>query len=60
MVAFAEDASRARRGNAPQNLSALRKMALRRVAKDDSKLSKKKRRFKAAMNLNYLEKILQL
>jgi predicted transposase YbfD/YdcC len=59
-VTFAEDASRARRGNAPQNLSALRKMALHRVAKDDSKLSKKKRRFKAAMNLNYLEKILQL
>lgn len=59
-VTFGEDASRARRGNAPQNLSVLRKMALHRIAMDDSKLSKKKRRFKAAMNLGYLEKVLRL
>jgi predicted transposase YbfD/YdcC len=59
-ITFKEDANRSRTGNAPQNLNILRKMALHRIAKDDSKLSKKKRRFKASMNLDYLDKILNL
>lgn len=59
-ITFKEDANRSRTGNAPQNLNILRKMALHRVTKDDSKLSKKKRRFKASMNLDYLDKILNL
>ena len=59
-VTFREDGSRARSGNAAENLNILRKLALRRVAKDDSKLSKKKRRFKAAMSLEYLNRLLRL
>lgn len=59
-VTFGEDDSRARTNNAPQNLNILRKLALRRVAKDDSKLSKKKRRFKASLNNQYLEHLLRL
>ena len=59
-VTFGEDASRARRGYAAENLSLMRKVALHRITKDRSKLSKRKRRYKAAMNLEYLEKILHL
>lgn len=59
-VTFAEDASRARSGNAPQNLNILRKVALRRLKKDDTKLSQKKRRFKASLNRDYLDHILGL
>jgi len=59
-VTFAEDANRARSGHAPENLSILRKLALHRIAMDDSRLSKRKRRYKAAMNLDYLEKVLRL
>jgi predicted transposase YbfD/YdcC len=59
-VTFGEDASRARTKNAPENLNVFRKLALRRVAKDDSKLSKRKRLFKASMNIQYLDKLLRL
>ena len=59
-VTFGEDASRARSKNAPENLNIMRKLALRRVAKDDSKLSRKKRLFKASMNIQYLDKLLRL
>ena len=57
-VTFKEDASRASKGWGPQNLSALRKIALQRVAHMEDKLSLKKRRFRAALNLVYLENIL--
>ena len=59
-VTFEEDASRARSGNAALNLSILRKMALHRIKYDSSKLSLMKRRFKALMNLDYLDRLLQL
>jgi len=59
-VTFAEDACRARTGNAPENLNILRKIALHRISRDDSKISKKKRRFRASMNTDYLEKILKI
>lgn len=59
-VTFREDDCRARSGNAAQNLNVIRKLALRRIAKDNSKLSKKKRRFKASMNIQYLDKVLRL
>lgn len=59
-VTFAEDASRARSGNAPQNLNIMRKVALRKIKKDDTKLSQKKRRFKASLNQDYLDRILGL
>jgi len=57
-VTFNEDASRSRTGNAPQNLNILRKMALHRIARMDDKLSLKKRRFRASMNVNYLQSVL--
>lgn len=59
-VTFAEDACRARTGNAPENLNIFRKIALHRISRDNSKISKKKRRFRASMNTDYLEKVLKL
>ena len=56
-VTFKEDASRSRKGNAPQNLNILRKMALHRITRMKDQLSLKKRRFRASMNLGYLQKI---
>jgi len=59
-VTFSEDANRSRTGNAPQNLNILRKMALHRISKMDDKLSLKKRRFRASMNVDYLRKVVGL
>ncbi len=59
-VTFDEDSSRARMGNAPLNLSTMRKMALHRIKKDNAKLSQKKRRFRASMNTDYLDQLLNL
>lgn len=58
-VTFKEDASRARKGHAPENLNILRKIALQRIDLLTDKLSKKKRRYKAAMNREYLKNILK-
>ncbi len=57
-VTFNEDANRSRKGFAPQNLNILRKMALHRISKMKDKLSLKKRRFRASMNVKYLGKVL--
>lgn len=57
-VTFREDANRSRKGNAPQNLNSLRKMALQRISRMDDKLSLKKRRYRASMNPEYLYKVL--
>lgn len=57
-VTFGEDASRARSGNAPVNLNILRKMALQRIRQMKDKRSLKKRRFRAALNQDYLLEIL--
>jgi len=57
-VTFNEDANRSRSGNAPQNLNILRKMALHRIAGIKDKLSLKKRRFRASMNVQYLQKVI--
>lgn len=57
-VTFNEDANRSRNGNAPQNLNILRKMALHRISRMKDKLSLKKRRFRASMNVEYLRKVL--
>ncbi len=56
-VTFDEDANRSRTGNAPQNLNVLRKMALQRISRMNDKLSLKKRRFRASMNVDYLRKV---
>jgi predicted transposase YbfD/YdcC len=57
-VTFKEDACRARIGNAPENLSAIRKLALHMIAKADDKLSLKKRQYKAALDSAYMIKLI--
>jgi len=59
-VTFNEDACRARTGYAPENLNILRKMALKKIADIQDKLSLKKRRYKASMDTNYLELVINL
>ena len=60
-VAFAEDASRKRAGNAAQNYSMLLKIALNILKNESSKkLSIKSKRLEAAWNEDYLLKILNL
>jgi hypothetical protein len=55
-VTFREDACRARTGNAPLNLSTLRKFALQLLSIQKDKLSLKKRQYKAALDIGYLKK----
>jgi predicted transposase YbfD/YdcC len=57
-VTFKEDACRARKGYAPENLSTLRKLALQIIKEQKDKLSLKKRRLKAAYDSNYLKKLI--
>ena len=57
-VTFKEDACRARAGNAPLNLSTIRKFALQILSNQNDKLSLKKRQYKAALDINYLKKII--
>lgn len=59
-VTFGEDASRARSQNAPENLNILRKIALQRITQMKDKLSKKKRRYRASLNNDYLKKVLKI
>jgi predicted transposase YbfD/YdcC len=54
-VTFREDDCRARKGNAPENLATLRKLALQIITEHDDKLSLKKRRVKAAFDIEYLK-----
>jgi len=53
-VTFLEDSCRARKGNAPENLATLRKLALQIIAEYDDKLSLKKRRVKAAYDIELM------
>jgi predicted transposase YbfD/YdcC len=57
-ITFNEDANRSRTRNAPENLNTLRKIALHRIEKMDDKLSLKKRRFRASMNMDYLTDVI--
>jgi len=60
-VAFSEDASRKRQGNATQNFSILKKIALNLLKKDTTtKVGLKSRRLKAAWSNSYLLRILKL
>jgi predicted transposase YbfD/YdcC len=59
-VVFREDDSRVRAGNAAQNLALIRKLALSMLSREKScKRGIKVKRFKAALDLQYLLKILQ-
>jgi predicted transposase YbfD/YdcC len=57
-VTFREDACRAREGDAPLNLSTVRKFALQILSNQKDKLSLKKRQYKAALDIGYLKKII--
>jgi predicted transposase YbfD/YdcC len=59
-VTFMEDACRTRSGNAPQNLSTMRKFCLQVLSSVDDKLSLKKRQYKAALDFSYMLKILKI
>lgn len=58
-VTFREDDCRARKGHASQNLSVLRKVALHIVSEQKDKLSMKRRLYKAALDIEYLKKLLE-
>jgi hypothetical protein len=57
-VTFKEDASRAGKGHASENLSTLRKLALQIIKEQKDRLSLRKRRLKAAYDVNYLKKLI--
>lgn len=57
-VVFKEDACRARKGYAAQNLSAIRKIAMQIVKGHTDKRSLKKRLFRAALSQDYLWELL--
>lgn len=60
-VAFGEDASRKRKGNAAQNFATLNKIALNLLKNEKTlKLGVKSRRLKAGWDNNYLLKVLNL
>lgn len=58
-VTFKEDACRARKGYAAQNLSAIRKLALQIIKGHTDKRSIKKRLFRAALSQDYLLEIIR-
>ena len=49
-VTFKEDDSRIRTGYAPENFNIVRQLAINLLKKEPSKMSIKKKRFKAALN----------
>ena len=59
-VTFKEDQCRARIGNAPENLSTIRKFALQIISNANDKQSLKKRQYKAALDLKYMKKLLEI
>ena len=59
-VTFKEDACRARKDYSATNLNTLRKFALAIVSQYKDKLSLRKRLFKAALNIDYLKKLLKI
>lgn len=59
-VTFREDACRARKDYSATNLNILRKFALAIVSQYKDKLSLRKRLFKAALNIDYLKKLLKI
>jgi predicted transposase YbfD/YdcC len=58
-VVFSEDQSRTRKGNAPENMTTLRKMALQILNQQTNKQNIKSRRKIAAWNNDYLLQLIQ-
>jgi len=57
-VTFAEDHSRIRKDHAPRDMSLLRRLSLNLLRQETSKLSLKMKRYKAAMDNQFLLKVL--
>lgn len=57
-VTINEDASRIRSGHAPANLGLLRRLSLKMLKREPSKLSLAMKRYKAGMDNNFLLEIL--
>ncbi|MDR3297596.1 MAG: ISAs1 family transposase, partial [Prevotellaceae bacterium] len=57
-VTFKEDSCRTRKSHAPDNLSAIRKIALQLLTQVQDKYSLKKRQYKAALDNDYMLKLL--
>ena len=58
-VSFQEDSSRIRKGNAPENVGLLRRIAMNALRQMEDRKSLKARRKKAGWDERYLEKILE-
>lgn len=57
-VTFKEDDSRIRTGYAPENFNIVRQLAINLLKKEPSKMSIKKKRFEAALNDGFRERVL--
>jgi predicted transposase YbfD/YdcC len=57
-VIFQEDQSRIRNGHGPENIGLLRRLSLNLLKREPSKQSLKQKRYRAAMNNDFLVKIL--
>jgi predicted transposase YbfD/YdcC len=57
-VVFREDDSRIRAGNAPENMAVLRHISLNILKKDKSKGSVRTKRYRAALDITFLEALL--
>lgn len=57
-VTFKEDDSRIRTGYAPENFNIIRQLAINLLKKEPSKMSLKKKRFEAALNDQFREKVM--
>ena len=57
-VTFGEDRCRARNGYAPENLATIRKLALQIISNAKDKLSFKKRLYKAALDEDYIKRLI--
>jgi hypothetical protein len=53
-VTFAEDKSRIRKDNSPQNMAVLRHLALNLLKNDTSKSSLRQKRFRAGLDEDFL------
>ena len=58
-VTFREDACRAGEKNAPENLATTRKPALQIISNANDKLSLKKKQYKAALDIQYINTLIQ-
>ena len=58
-VTFGEDANRTADRNAAANLGVVRRAAIGMLKRDEAKISKPRKAFRAALNTKYLEKLLR-